>query len=123
MKKSHRISGIILIALILTVATFAFAAANTLPATTSAGDGERTISGYAITNVDYNLNGTNPSLIDSVEFDITPAGADSIMVQVISSGTWFNCTEAAGHATCDVTTAGTGIAALSANNLRIVASD
>ncbi len=31
MKKSHRLSGIILIALILTVATFAFAAANTVP--------------------------------------------------------------------------------------------
>ena len=62
MKKTNRLSGLILIALIITVATFAFAASNTLPANTNAGGGDETISGYTITNVDYVLNATDPSL-------------------------------------------------------------
>jgi hypothetical protein len=122
MKKSHRLSGIILIALILTVATFAFAAANTLPATTSAGDGDEDISGYTISNIDYILDGTNPSLISQVEFDITPTGADNISIKLIDAGsTWYSCTEAAGAVTCPIT--GGGVAALTVDNLRVIAAD
>jgi hypothetical protein len=120
MKKSHRLSGIILIALILTVATFAFAAANTLPATTSAGDGARAISGYDITNVKYNLDTTDPALINTVTFTITPAAATSVKIQLVSSGSWFDCTNTAGAVSCNVAGA---VTATAANNLRVVASN
>lgn len=120
MKKSHRISGIILIALILTVATFAFAAANTLPTTTSAGDGSETISGYDITNIDYVLNTTDPSQISTVTFNITPTDADSVSIQLVSGGAWFSCTNTAGSVSCPVTG---GVAAQAADNFRVVAAD
>ena len=121
MKKSHRLSGIILIALILTVATFAFAAANTMPTTTSAGDGERTISGYTITNVHYVLNSSNPANIQTVTFTIAPTTANDIQIQLVSGGTWIDaCTNSSGTVTCDVAGA---VTALAANNLRIVAAD
>ena len=120
MKKSHRLSGIILIALILTVATFAFAAANTMPATTSAGDGERAISGYTVSNVKYNLDTTNPSLISTVTFNIAPAAASTVKIQLVTTGTWFDCTNTAGAVSCNVAGA---VTALDAANLRVVASE
>ena len=120
MKKSHRLSGIILIALVLTVATFAFAAANTMPATTSAGDGATTISGYTISNVDYVLNVADPSQIATVTFNIVPTDADSVQIQLITGGSWYSCTNTAGSVSCTITG---GVAALAADNLRVVAAD
>lgn len=120
MKKSHRLSGIILIALILTVATFAFAAANTMPTTTSAGDGATTISGYTISNVDYVLNVADPSQIATVTFTIAPTDADSVQIQLITGGSWYSCTNTAGSVSCTITG---GVAALTADNLRVVAAD
>ena len=120
MKKSNRLSGLILIALIITVATFAFAASNTLPATTNAGDGDETISGYTITNVDYVLNATDPSQIATVTFDIAPTNADSVSIQLVSGGSWYSCTNTTGSVSCTITG---GVAALSADNLRVVAAD
>ena len=120
MKKSHRLSGIILIALILTVATFAFAAANTMPTTTSAGDGERAISGYTVSNVKYNLDATNPANISTVTFTIAPAAASTVKIQLVSGGTWFDCTNTAGAVSCSVSGS---VTALNAANLRVVASE
>ena len=120
MKKSHRLSGIILIALILTVATFAFAAANTVPAS-NAGDGATTISGYAVTNVHYILNATNPANIETVTFTIAPTSATDIAITLVNGGTWINaCTNTSGSVSCDVAGA---VTALAADELRVVAAE
>ncbi|MDX9865161.1 MAG: hypothetical protein RBT34_10185 [Anaerolineaceae bacterium] len=120
MKKSHRLSGIILIALILTVATFAFAAANNVP-TSNAGDGDEVISGYEITNVHYALNTTNPDTIQTVTFDISPDTATDIQIKLVDGGIWIDaCSNVSGAVTCNVAGA---VTALDADLLRVVAAD
>jgi hypothetical protein len=108
--------------LVLVASAFAFAAGNSVPES-GAGDGSGTISGYTVTNIDYTLN-ADPTLIDTVEFDIAPtAGAnnpDVVSVQ-LNGGAWFSCAVAAGHATCDVSSG--AITVLSANDLRVVAAE
>lgn len=112
----------LMIVLILTTAAFAFAAANVVPET-GAGDGSGTISGYTVSAIHYNLNGTNPANIDSVQFTLAPtAGAgtpSSVQVQLNGGGSWYTCTESSGTWTCSL---GAGFTVLSANNLRVVAA-
>jgi hypothetical protein len=108
--------------LILSAATFAFAAANTVPES-GAGDGTGTISGYTVSNVKYNLNATTPSNVDSVQFTlVATAGAGtptSVHVQMNGAGSWFSCTNTSGTTwSCNLT----GITALNATNLRVVAA-
>jgi hypothetical protein len=118
--------GMILIILVAAAAIYGFAAANTVP-DSGAGDGSGTIYGYAITNIVYNLNATNPGNIDSVEFDIDDLGGvlgdpGTVVIELESgAGTWYTCTVASGHATCDTTTPAQDV--LSATELRVVAVD
>jgi hypothetical protein len=110
--------------LLLTVAAsaYAFAAANVVPES-GAGDGEETISGYTVTDVTYVLNSSNPANIDTVKFDIEPtAGASApvtVKVQLVTGGSWFGCSVAtAPQWSCSIS----GVTALQANNLRVVAA-
>ena len=103
-------------------AAFAFAAANTVPES-GAGDGNKTISGYTITNVQYTL-AANPTLIDKWEFDIAPtAGAAAARIgkaKILgSSTTYISCTLVVAHATCD--DAADTVSVLNADNLRVIA--
>lgn len=121
---SKRMIGLFGLVLLLSLAAYGFAAANTLPET-GAGDGQNTISGYTVTNVTYVLNSTTPSTIDSVSFDIAPtAGASApttVKVKLVSgSSTWFGCTKGTGT-TWSCTLTG-GISASAANELRVVAA-
>ena len=121
MKKSHRLSGIILIALILTVATFAFAAANVMPATSSAGDGTTVISGYTVTNVNYILDATDPGLINTVTFTISPVPPVTTGdVKIQLNTTWITCDFSASPVSCPV---GGAVTAEDAVSLRVVAAD
>jgi len=90
---------------VLGIVTYAFTAANTVPAT-KAGDGSGTITGYVITNVSYTLNGTDSSMIDAVTFDldsIPPAGS-TIKIQLDSvAADWYDCTNLGVNITCDTT--------------------
>jgi hypothetical protein len=121
MKKSSRFFAVILLALIIAVATYAFAAANTMPASSNAGDGETGISGYTVSNVHYTLNAANPANIDSVSFTLNPAmvAGGSVQVQLVNGGAWFNCSGIPG---ASITCTTTGVTALAANNLRVIAA-
>jgi hypothetical protein len=123
MKKRISLAAIIVIALVLTITTYAFAAANTMPASTNAGDGSTSISGYTIAAVTYTLDTTDPSKIKTVTFTVTPIGsgaaATSASVQLVSAGSWFSCTLASGTATCNVAGA---VSALNATTLHVVAA-
>jgi hypothetical protein len=109
---------IVVIALALSGFTYAFAAANTVPAT-YAGDGVGTISGYTITNVEYHLNGTNPGNIDSVSFTLS-AAATSVQIKLVAAGTtYYTCSMTGLNASC--LTAGATVTA--ADQLRVIASN
>ncbi|KAB8142911.1 hypothetical protein F8S13_11705 [Chloroflexia bacterium SDU3-3] len=113
-----------LFALILAGTAYGFAASNTVP-TSGAGDGAGAISGYTVGGITYVLNATDPSLIDTVDFTITPAGTNSqpttVKVQVIAGGTWYTATHGSGTAwSLDLSSA--NVTALSVDSLRVVAA-
>jgi hypothetical protein len=117
MFKKGKITAILVIALILSVTTYAFAAANTVPAT-NAGDGSAAVSGYSITGVSYTLFSTDNSSIDKVNFSISPVTATNVKIQLVTNGSWYPCNNTAGSVICSV---GGVVTVLAANNLRIVA--
>ena len=113
---------ILVLVLVVLAATgaYVFTASNTVPAT-SAGSGSGVISGYTITGVAYNLNASNPNNIDTTTFTIAPAAAGTVKIQLVSGGTWYDCTNTAGSVSCD-TTVGTQATVSPANQLTVVAT-
>jgi hypothetical protein len=69
MFKKGRIAAIIVIALILSVTTYAFAAANTVDIS-AAGDGSGAITGFTITGIAYSVDSSNN--ITGVSFSAKP---------------------------------------------------
>jgi hypothetical protein len=119
--KVRYLAGLLLV-LVLAGSAYAFAAANVVPES-GAGDGNNTISGYTVTNVTYVLNSTNPANIDGVKFNIAPTAAAlapaTVSAQLVTGGTWFTCALVSGT---QWQCAATGVTALAANNLRVVAA-
>lgn len=103
--------------LAVSVAVYAFAASNTVPAT-KAGDGTGAVSGYTVTTIVYTLNATDPNTLDQVSFDLG-AAATQVKAQLVASGTWYSCTLDTGTVwECDTT----GLAVSSIDQLRVVAA-
>jgi hypothetical protein len=109
----------------------AFTNSNSMPAETQAGDGARAITGYTVSNVHYVLNGTDPTLVDSVTYDLdsTPIAGSTIEIQLASGSFWYSCTNVAAAISCDTTddpgTVGTDEQAdvTGSTNLRVVVAD
>lgn len=117
-KRRGRLLATLVVAGVLATATYAFTASNTVPAS-RAGDGSGAISGYTVSAVEYTLNATNPSNLDSVEFTLD-AAASVARIKLVSSGsTWYSCTNPSGN---DWTCATTGAAVAPANQLQVVAT-
>ncbi len=117
MFKNMKVILVLVAILVLAVVVYAFAAANTVPAT-KAGDGSGAITGYTVSNIVYNLNGTDPSTLDSVAFDLS-APAVQAQVQLVTGGTWYSCTISGGTAvTCNTA----GLTVSSIDQLRVVAT-
>lgn len=121
MLRNLKVLSIVVVVVILAVSAFAFAAANTVPAT-KAGDGLGVVSGYTITNVQYTLNGTDPSTLDSVSFDLGAAAATGkVKAQLVATtGTWYACTQVGVTTVWTCTT--TGLTASSIDQLRVIAA-
>jgi hypothetical protein len=121
-KRSVKFLAIIIVAFAFASVATAYAASNTVPAT-SAGEGEGTISGYTVSAVHYNLNALNPGNIDSVTFttDTTvPLGA-TVKIKLVNAGsTWYTCS---GQGSTNISCATAGAGLLSADTLRIVIAD
>jgi len=117
MYKNLKVLFAVVAILAIAAASYAFAAANTVP-DTLAGDGTGDVSGYTVTDVVYNLNATNPNTLDSVAFDLGAAAAQ-VQVQLVASGSWYGCTLDSGTVwECDTT----GLAVSSIDQLRVVAA-
>lgn len=77
-----------------------FAAANTIPAS-SAGYASKAVSGYTISNIDYNQNATTPTNIDTVTFTATSdsssaAATVTTYVRFVAAAGWYSCTRTGG---------------------------
>lgn len=95
----------LLAAVVLSLATYALTASNTVPVT-KAGAGAQAVSGYTVTNVHYNLNASDPRNIDSVTFDVDagpPAGATMKAKLEAAGTTWYACTASGVTLTCTTT--------------------
>lgn len=93
--RATKIFAIAIVAFVFATVATAFAASNTVPAT-SAGEGTGSISGYTVTNVQYHLNTTTPSNIDSVSFTLS-ASAGTVAIELLPSTTGYSCTNTGGN--------------------------
>jgi hypothetical protein len=114
-----RLLIVTLIALLLAALAYAFTASNTVPSSRS-GSGSGTISGYTVSNVDYQLDATSPSNIDSVTFTLD-AAATTVKAKLVSgSSTYTSCSVAGGtDVTCDFSP---DVAVASADQLSVIAT-
>jgi hypothetical protein len=118
--RSSKMFVVVLVVLVFATAAFAFAASNTVPGT-YAGEGASTTSGYTVSNVAYNLNATTPSNIDSVSFDLN-AAAGSATVRLVTTGSYYTCTNTSGNTWSCATTA-PQVTVQAADELRVVATE
>jgi hypothetical protein len=118
-RRTFKTMLIILIALTLSGFTYAFAAANTFPASTKAGSGAVTISGYDVTGIQYTLNASNPANIDSVSFTLD-AAASTVKASVVAPASYVDCSNGgSGNTwTCNLTST----SVLSATSLSVIAA-
>ena len=110
---------VVLLVLVFATAAFAFAATNTVPVT-RAGEGVSVTSGYTVTNVVYNLNAATPSNIDSVTFTLN-AAASNVKIRLVTTGSYYNCTNVGLNWTCNTTAPQATVAA--ADELRVIATE
>ncbi len=104
----------------LALSGLARTASNTVP-DTKAGDGQAVVSGYVVSTVHYVGNATDPTLLDSVTFDLDtapPPGA-TIRARLATSGPFYACTNSGVAVTCD-TTVGIQATAAGTDLLRVV---
>jgi hypothetical protein len=118
--------AVLLLILILAASAYAFAADNSVEAS-KAGDGSEAISGYGITNINYELVSVDadPTDIDEVKFtiDTAPGANGEVFIQLNSvAGTWFPCDVSGGTAiVCD--TSGSSVPlGTTLTNLRVIAA-
>lgn len=108
--------------------TYAFADANTI-APSAAGYATSTVSGYDVTAIVYDLNASDPTLVDKITFTVAPTSgsvvAALVKVKTSAGGTWKDCTLVAGtppamSVTCTYTSPTLALADITA--LNVVAS-
>lgn len=115
-RRAFKVLLIAIVVFTISTVAYAFAAANTVP-DTYAGDGSGAISGYTVSNIQYNLVVADPSTIDSVDFDLD-AAAGQASVSFDNGLTWTACTNPGGMSwNCDV-----NVTVLPAASLRVVAT-
>jgi hypothetical protein len=117
-----RLSTVLVLSGAIVAGTYAFTAANTVPAT-KAGDGSGAITGYVLSSVHYNLNATNPANVDSVTFtlDSAPVAGSTLRAQLAPAGSWYACTNAGTSVSC--TTTAPQATVLAATSLRVIVAD
>ncbi|MBM3181822.1 MAG: hypothetical protein FJZ86_15940 [Chloroflexi bacterium] len=101
MLRNFKILFVVVVVVIISVASYAFAAANTVP-DSAAGYKSNVVPGYTVTNIVYDLDATDPTLVDAITFDIAPSSgtviAAVVKLQTATAGAWTSCTLVAGVA-------------------------
>jgi len=109
MFRNFKVLLIVLVVVVIAGSAYAFAATNTIEAST-VGSGVSTVSGYDVTNIVYNFAVGDPTEVTSIEFDLDQAAA-TVQIQLDSTPTtgdtnwdWAPCTIGAlNHVTCTPT--------------------
>jgi len=114
--RSSKLFVVVIVVLILATSAYAFAAANTVPAS-KAGEGAGAISGYTVSNIVYTFDTANPSNLTGVAFTLD-AAATNVSVSVTAAGTLSACTGGPTNWTCALT----GVTVTNATSLRVVAA-
>ena len=92
--------GLVVVVAAVGLGAYAFTASNTVDATSAAGVGQATISGYSVSNVSYTQDATDPSTWSAVDFDLD-SNATQVQVKfddsnaVLPSSGWIDCTAGA----------------------------
>jgi len=113
-KFRFRILALLALAVILSAATYGFAAANDVPDGV-AGEGQGTISGYTVSNVNYFLDSNDPTQFDHVTFTLD-ANASDVYAGIGGGATiyWTSCTGGPTSFSCDLTLSTVSVAAADA---------
>jgi len=113
-KFRYRIVALLALAVILSAATYGFAAANSVPAGV-AGEGSGVISGYTVSNVQYYLDSSDPTQFDHVTFTLD-ANASDVYAGLGAGATiyWTSCSGGPTSFTCDLTGSTVSVAAADA---------
>lgn len=115
-KKSLRILVFAILIFVIAVATYGFAAANTVTGGTAyMGEGSGTIAGFSVAVNSYTVDLANPSVITAVSLNLTPdTTADTVYVSMDSGSDWYTCTDSGGNAnpwTCDLSSGSESVTA------------
>jgi hypothetical protein len=94
-------------------------AANTVPAGL-VGQGSSTTAQYAISGISYTLDVNDPRNVAQVAFTVSPNNPRIVKARLYNAGSWYTCSNSAGTVTCATTSP--AVAATSANNLTVVAT-
>lgn len=126
MLRNFKVLLLALVVIAVAGSAYAFAASNTV-ADSAAGYKANTVPGYAVTNIVYDLDVTDPTLVDEITFAISPSTGSSVAalvkIQTEDAGTWTDCTLAAGVApSMDVTCTFGALTLEEVTALNIVAS-
>ncbi|MBK9602740.1 MAG: hypothetical protein IPO36_12995 [Anaerolineales bacterium] len=126
MFRNFKILLIVLVVIVAAGSVYAFAAANTVP-DSAAGYKANVIPGYTVTNIVYDLDTTNPTLVDAITFDVAPSSGTVIAaiakLQTATGGAWTDCTLVAGVApSMEVTCTYGALDLIDVTALNIVAS-
>jgi len=128
MFRNFKVLLIALLAIAIAGGVYGFAAANSVPAS-AAGYSASVVSGYTITNIVYDLNATDPTLVDKITFLAAPSTGTLVAalakIQTATAGAWTSCVLVAGTApsmTVTCTTTGLPIADITALNIVVSSS-
>jgi hypothetical protein len=128
MFRNFKVLLIALLAIVVAGGVYGFAAANSVPAS-AAGYSASVVSGYTITNIVYDLNATDPTLVDKITFLAAPSTGTLVAalakIQTVTAGAWTSCVLVAGTApsmTVTCTTTGLPIADITALNIVVSSS-
>ncbi len=101
MFRNFKVMFIALVVIVVAASAYAFAAQNTVP-DSAAGYKANVIPGYTVTDIVYDLDATNPTLVDAITFKIAPSSgtvvAAIVKLQTVTGGTWTDCSLVAGTA-------------------------
>ena len=108
--KKFKIMALLVLAVVMSAATFGFAAANTVSDGVG-GEGTGAISGYTVSNVVYTLDATDPTQFDTVTFTLN-ANASDVYAGLGNGGTiyWTSCTGGPLDFSCDLSGSTIGVA-------------